>query len=188
MAVNVEELKSRLRYDADTGLIFWKEGERRAGRQAFTYVSARGYCVTTFRGKEGETTLAAHRVAWALHYGEFPSGQIDHINGIRTDNRISNLRDVVNAENAKNLAMKSSNTSGVTGVYLHKQTGKWCAQINAFGKTIGLGLFTQKNEAIIARKAAERVLNYHPNHGRAGPDTDYIDVTRDMIARREAAE
>ena len=81
--------------------------------------------------------------------------------------RSANLRDVTNAENARNMAMSSLNSSGVSGVYLHRQTGKWCAQIRAFGKTIGLGLFSDKADAIIARKAAERVLNYHPNHGRS---------------------
>lgn len=167
MMPSIEELKARLKYDPQTGLIFWKKGQVRAGNRAFTYVSKRGYHVTTFRHESGVTTLAAHRVAWALHYGEWPSGQIDHINGNRLDNRRINLRDVTNAENAKNSAMRPSNTSGVNGVYLHKQTGKWCAQISAFGKTVGLGLFSSKGDAVIARKAAERVLGYSPRHGKA---------------------
>lgn len=176
MSACVSELESRLRYDPETGFIYWREGERRAGNRAFTYKSKRGYLVTTFRGRDGETTLSAHRVAWALHYGEWPSGQIDHINGDRTDNRIVNLRDVVNAENAKNSAMNSNNTSGVNGVYLHRQTGKWCAQINAFGKTVGLGLFKEMADAIIARKAAERVLGYSKNHGRKAATQDKLGV------------
>lgn len=179
MTVSISELKSRLRYEPDTGGIFWIKGNR-AGRQAFTYVSKRGYCVSSYRHEGGCTTLSAHRVAWALYHGEWPSGQIDHINGNRLDNRLANLRDVVNAENARNSAMTSRNTSGVNGVYLHKQTGKWCAQISAFGKTVGLGLFTEKRDAVIARKAAERVLGYHPNHGRAPLRT------QDMIERMEA--
>ena len=176
--ISAEEVRERFNYCQDSGLIFWANG-RRKGKQAFTYKSKRGYHVTTFRGKDGETTLAAHRVAWLLHYGEWPSGHIDHVNGNRLDNRILNLRDVVNAENARNAAMTSRNTSGVNGVYLHKQTGKWCAQISAFGKNVGLGLFTEKRDAVIARKAAERVLGYHPNHGR-NP------ITQDMIEAREA--
>jgi hypothetical protein len=170
MDVTIEELKSRLQYDAETGLIFWKAGNRRAGKEAFTTVSVRGYKATTFRSLHGSvTTLAAHRAAWAIHYGEFPSGSIDHINGNKLDNRIANLRDVTSAENARNSAMSRANKSGVTGVYLHKQTGKWCAQISAFGKHVGLGLFSTQSDAIIARKAAERVLGYHQNHGRQNP-------------------
>jgi len=176
LTVSILELKSRLRCEPETGCIFWIKGNR-TGEQAFTYLGKRGYHVSTFRHEGGCTTLAAHRVAWALYHGEWPSGQIDHINGNRTDNRLSNLRDVVNAENAKNMAMKRNNTSGVNGVYLHRQTGKWCAQINAFGKAVGLGLFTEKRDAVIARKAAERVLGYAPGHGRR---------TQDMIEAREA--
>lgn len=179
MTVSIEELNARLEYEPHTGFIRWKDGQRRAGQRAFSHVSKRGYYVSTFRHEGGCTTLSAHRVAWALSKGEWPSGQIDHINGNRLDNRLVNLRDVVNAENAKNMAMKSNNTSGVNGVYLHKQTGKWCAQINAFGKTIGLGLFSQIEEAVIARKAAERVLGYAPRHGQ--PDHHFIAATQDKV-------
>ena len=161
-----EILKKRLRLDPETGFIFWREGERNAGKRAFTYVSKRGYHASTFRHDGKATTLSAHRVAWVLWHGDYPTGQIDHINGNRLDNSPENLRDVVNAENAKNMAMKANNMSGVTGVYRHNMTGKWCAQINAFGKTVGLGLFTSKRDAVIARKAAERVLGYSPRHGR----------------------
>jgi len=176
LSVSISEIKSRLKYEPDTGHVFWIKGPR-SGKQAFTYTSKKGYYVSTFRHEGGCTTLAAHRVAWALYHGEWPSGQIDHIDGNKLNNRLVNLRDVVNAENAKNMAMKSNNTSGVNGVYLHKQTGKWCAQINAFGKTIGLGLFPKIEEAVIARKAAERVLGYSPTHGRR---------TQDMIEQMEA--
>ena len=160
-------LRQILEYDPDTGLLHWKAGHIRAGKQAFTYKNKRGYLCSNVRFGGVPQTLSAHRVAWALHHGAYPSGQIDHINGVRTDNRISNLRDITHAENAMNKAMSPLNTSGVNGVYYHAQTGKWCAQISAFGKKIGLGLFESKENAVIARKAAERVVGYHPNHGRA---------------------
>jgi hypothetical protein len=166
LTVPVDIIKSRLRYDPETGFIYWRDGKN-AGKRAFAHIGKRGYFVSTFRWDGKNTTLSGHRVAWCLAKGAWPSGQIDHINGDRLDNRIANLRDVVSAENARNTAIGKANTSGVIGVYLHKQTGKWCAQINAFGRTVGLGLFREKSDAIIARKAAERVLGYHPNHGRA---------------------
>ncbi|NDK37109.1 HNH endonuclease signature motif containing protein [Rhodovulum sulfidophilum] len=175
MTVPVQVLRERLSYDAGTGLLFWRMranaipgwNTKYAGKQAFTHISKHGYCVTNLRVGGRSVTISAHRAAWAIHYGEWPSGQIDHVNGVRTDNRLVNLRDVVNAENAMNMAMKANNTSGVNGVYRHRQTGKWCAQISAFGKTVGLGLFAEKEHALIARKAAERALGYHPNHGRS---------------------
>tara|TARA_R110000803_G_scaffold51177_1_gene105931 strand:+ start:686 stop:1198 length:513 start_codon:yes stop_codon:yes gene_type:complete len=163
--IDKDEIINRFSYNKKTGIIYWTNG-RRAGKEAFTYTSKRGYRATTFRGVTFETTLSAHRVAWLLHTGEWPSGQIDHINGDKVDNRILNLRDVVNAENARNCCLRSTNKSGVPGVYVHSQTGKWTAQINAFGKTVGLGCFGSKSDAIIARKSAERVLGYHKNHGR----------------------
>lgn len=166
MTLTPTYLAKRFEYDPNTGHIFWRDGERRAGKRAFTYKSARGYLVTTIRHPDGGTTLTAHRAAWALHHGEFPTGNIDHINGNRTDNRIINLRDVTNAENARNAALGKNNTSGVVGVYRHSQTGKWVSQINAFGRTVCLGSFTDFSDAVIARKAAERVLSYHENHGR----------------------
>lgn len=162
-----DELRSRLRYEPETGLLYWRDGEKFAGRRAFVAVTKRGYHATTFRPRAGkQTSLSAHRVAWAIYHGEWPSGQIDHINGDKLDNRILNLRDVSNAVNAKNMALKSNNKSGVPGVFRHSQTGKWSAQINNGEKTIGLGCFDSFGDAVIARKAAERALGYHQNHGR----------------------
>lgn len=176
VSFSIQDLRDRLMYCPNSGVFTWRNREdaskswnaRFSGKEAFTYQNKRGYKTTNIRFEScgNPVPLLAHRVAWALIYNEWPSGQIDHINGDKADNRICNLRDVVNAENAKNMALKSSNKTGVSGVYLHKQTGKWCAQINAFGKTVGLGLFEKKGDAVIARKAAERVLGYHENHGR----------------------
>ncbi len=166
MPIELEDLKDRLTYDPDTGLLHWREGHHLAGREAFTYTSTRGYKTTNLTVRGSKLGITAHRAAWALHHDRMPNGQIDHINGDRLDNRIVNLREVTNAENAKNSCIGSKNTSGVLGVYRHSQTGKWTAQINAFGKTIGLGCFSEFSDAVIARKAAERVLGYHPNHGR----------------------
>ena len=170
----LDEVKRRLRYEPQTGLIFWRDGNLRAGKQAFTYKNKRGYFSSTFRHSSGTTSLSAHRVAWALHFSQWPTGQIDHINGDRSDNRIENLRDVINAENAKNMSLSKSNSSGVCGVYRHSQTKKWTAQINVNGRAIGLGCFDLFSEAVIARKAAERVLGYHENHGKR--------QTNDMLA------
>lgn len=107
----------------------------------------------------------AHRVAWAIYYGEWPSGQIDHINGIRDDNRISNLRDVTLAENSRNKRMHKNNKSGVIGVSWYPSTKKWAADIGIDGKRTRLGYFASIEEAAAARKAAERKHGFHANHG-----------------------
>ncbi|MCA0846099.1 HNH endonuclease signature motif containing protein [Salipiger thiooxidans] len=94
--MNVDLLKRRLAYDPSTGVLSWRDGPR-AGRQAGT-ISSGGYVVIFLEKKR----IKAHRAAWAIHYGAAPKDQIDHINRVKTDNRISNLRDVTNTENQKN--------------------------------------------------------------------------------------
>lgn len=101
----------------------------------------------------GESYLA-HRVIWCLHHGRWPIEQIDHINGIRHDNRIENLRECTVAENRLNV-QKANNDSGVVGVTWAKKEGNWRASIKVNGKGINLGHFTDLNEAIACRRAAE---------------------------------
>jgi len=103
---------------------------------------------------------------WALAYRAWPSKQIDHINGNRTDNSLQNLRLVSNSDNHKNQKMPSTNTSGIVGVRVDKRTGAWVSDIFDAGKRIYVGTFSTKEEAVAARKEAERRLGYHANHGR----------------------
>jgi len=120
-------------------------------------------------GYRGGTVLSrpqfAHRVIFAMANGWWPSGQIDHINGIRHDNRAINLRDVSRSENMKNAASRK-NTSGVMGVYWDSGRSKWAAHIAAPGVKRSLGRFDNIEDAIIARKMAEIQYGFHENHGR----------------------
>ena len=176
-----ELLRKILRYDPETGELFWlnrtpdmfqdqRYGAHRkcaawkskfAGKEAFTAYK-NGYK----HGAVFNKTYKAHRVIWAIVYDEWPSSQIDHINGIRDDNRITNLRAVSHAENARNQKRRTDNTTGVCGVGFYKATGKWNAQIHANGKSIHLGYFNSFDDAVIARKEAEMKHGYHENHGR----------------------
>ena len=106
-----------------------------------------------------------HRIIWVWWHGEMPKN-IDHINGIPSDNRIENLRSVTNAENHKNLSIRTDNTSGTIGVFWNKASKKWLAQISIKGKNTHLGCFSDKNKAIKTRKQAEIDYGYHENHGK----------------------
>jgi len=108
----------------------------------------------------------AHRLAWFWFYGVMPDGEIDHINGDRTNNRGSNLRSVGRKENTKNKRMHGQNTSGVMGVS-KTASGKWRVYIGVSGRQINLGVYEDFEVACLVRKEAEHKYNFHPNHGKA---------------------
>ena len=175
-----ETLRKLLSYDPDTGLLTWKRrpiemfatdragkmwNTRFCGKPAFTADHNAGYR----QGRIFKKAYLAHRVAYAIHHGAWPANQIDHINGDRSDNHISNLRDVTNAENSRNAAIPTSNTSGHMGITRYSGAGKWRAQVCYHGKNRHIGYFTDIEDAIAARAAAEVKYGYHPNHGRQQP-------------------
>jgi hypothetical protein len=135
----------------------------RLGSRAFGTRCKIGYRRGCFQGRE----YYAHRVAWALHTGAWPKGEIDHINGDKADNRIANLREVTKVENSRNMPLPANNTSGHIGVAWSKSDKRWTAYIKVGGRRRYLGNFLEKDDAIAARKAAEVRFGFHPNHGRA---------------------
>ena len=167
-----DTLRNRLRYDPETGNLYWIPDQCRpeqsegwwVGKQA-GYVDRTGYRRLSLSGKK----YLAHRIAWAIHYGSWPINEIDHINGNKLDNRIVNLRNVSRADNNRNLPRRKSNTSGVTGVRRVK-LGKWRAMIKIDGKHHLLGSFVNFEDAVAARKAAEVEYGFHHNHGREARD------------------
>jgi hypothetical protein len=174
--ISIESLQQLLRYDPETGLLMWlfrprsmfdrddtfgMWNTRFAGKPAFTAINNGGY----HTGRIHKISYKAHRVVWALHHGAWPKDQIDHINGVRTDNRIINLRGVVQAENKKNQKVHDTNISGHTGVRWFTQKSKWEAYINVNRKKVYLGLFDTLRDAVAARAAANIHYGFHPNHG-----------------------
>ena len=154
-----ERLKAVLYYDEFTGVFtrklnwgkFYQQGDT-AG--SITYY---GYFVISVDGVE----YLSHRLAWLYVHGSWPNKHIDHINGIRTDNFISNLRDVsptINLQNRRN--RQRNNQSGALGVCWHKDSKKWRACIRFDGRQKSLGYFQTVADASEARKAAE--LIYYP--------------------------
>ena len=110
-------------------------------------------------------TFYVHRAIWQFVNGPIPDGfHVDHINHVRTDNRIENLRAIPVHLNAKNRAVNSRNKTGITGVHL-TVNGTYEAQIADQYRRIHLGKFKTLEEAVLARKNAEKNLGYHPNHG-----------------------
>lgn len=174
-----DTLLSLLRFDREPGKLFWRErkpemfpsgsgrqnnscaiwNSRYAGTEAAA-LTRHGYLRMSILGK----TVLAHRVVWAIEHGEWPNGHIDHINGIRTDNRVENLRVVSVQENNKNTSRARKNSTGACGVYRFR--GKFRAQIGSRGKQIHLGCFNTLEDAVAARRKAERDLGFHANHGR----------------------
>jgi len=175
--LDIDFLQECLTYEASTGFLFWK----RRPLEHFANANACGVWNSKHAGNRAgspnmkrrwSTKINAalyqnHRIAWALYYGCWPDDQIDHINGNPEDNRIVNLRVVTNAENQRNVARKKTNKSGVTGVCWHKRGKVWQVNIRGDGRFIYLGSFRNLDDAIAARKAAERQYGYHENHGRA---------------------
>ena len=98
--------------------------------------------------------LLAHRVAWAIYYGKWPEKQIDHINHIKSDNRINNLRQADHSQNGCNRGLQSNNRSGVPGVHWSSQKEKWFAKIKLNGKSKHLGVFADIEDAANAVKKA----------------------------------
>jgi hypothetical protein len=146
----IHDIRKNLSYDPATGVLTRiKSGKRVASCK-------NGY----IRFRIINQIVMAHRIAWALHYGELPPPdmEIDHINGIRQDNRIVNLRLVSMRQNMRNKTQYRNNTHGYPGIVFEagsRRVKQWRAQIQVDGKLMKLGSYMCKTAAIFARKRAE---------------------------------
>jgi hypothetical protein len=168
------QVRRALDYDPETGVFRWKErtpdmfedGKRSTGwrcKNWNSYFSGRyagticqeGYLrITLYR-----RVYLAHRLAWLIMTGEWPTHHIDHIDGDRSNNKFSNLRVATHAENLRNRGANSNNTSGHKGVYWHKRARKWAASIKSDHGYSHLGLFNDKESAANAYAEAARELH-----------------------------
>lgn len=142
--IPIEVIRHWFVYEPDTGLIRWrvkpKGTPRNAGDVAGNRDKQRGYIQIRLLGKK----VYGHRMAWALHYGEWPQNEVDHINLNRSDNRIANLRAVTHQQNMLNLPKKASQV-GLTGVYRTKSG--FMAQTNFSGRRYYIGHYKTAAEA-----------------------------------------
>lgn len=170
-----EVLRQLLRYEPETGKLFWKErsadqmnctdprgaewaanqwNSRNAGKEAFTASDPAGYR----HGKISGIKYQAHRIIWKLVYGVDPD-IIDHANRVTDDNRIANLRDCTAADNSRNYP-KPNNSSQFRGVCWVKRDRAWAARISdGNGGKISLGNHADEVSAAQAYDRAARELH-----------------------------
>jgi len=158
-----DHLKELLYYNKQFGIFVRKKSMYRYKKGDIAgWLNNSGYIQIGIAGSQP----LAHRLAFLYMTGSMPNDEVDHINGVRTDNRWPNLREATKHQNQKNSKINTLNTSGVMGVYLNKRSKKWNVQISVNGQYIYLGSFLDWFEAVCARKSAELKHNFHPNHGR----------------------
>mgnify|MGYP000028093486 CR=1 FL=1 len=171
--ITAPELRQILTYDPITGVFKRRnDPESKVGR-----IATKGYRQIMVSGKR----YMAHRLAWLYIHGVWPDGQIDHINQVKDDNRIENLRVVTNKQNGENVSMFSHNTSGAKGVRF--RSGSWLAEIRHHKKTQHLGSFETLEDAKAARAMAESILFTH------SPGTQKIThIGGDALSMRHSIE
>lgn len=173
--ITAEYLRECLDYDPLTGDFIWRarpvhhfKDESYQARWNSRYaggttgiIGSNGYLRITINNKKHYS----HRLAWMITKGEWPQ-HVDHIDGCRTNNRLSNLRSVTRSENQRNQKLRSGTSSGHLGVIVDRRTGKFIAQIKVCDKRVYLGVFADLSEAIKAREEANGKYGFHANHGR----------------------
>ena len=163
-----ERLKELFHYDPETGVFTRLVGQCGAPTGVLkNKPTKQGY----LRIQVDKKRYPLHQLAWLYIYGRFPFRLMDHINHDKVDNRITNLREVTSQENQKNRSKPTTNKSGFIGVLKDKHKEKWRAQIVSNGKSIYLGTFKNKEDAIAAREAANIKYGFHDNHGKELFDT-----------------
>lgn len=168
-------IRQLMDYDPLTGICVWKTrtpdiqpderlrnswNSQFAGKQVGFINKKTGYMQTAIRCK----MYQLHRLIWVHVYGKEPDN-IDHINSVRHDNRLVNLRSVTREVNNRNAKRRHDNPSGVTGIKLNK-SGTWLVRIRINKKLIVAGCFADFDEAVKVRLALEVEHGFHSKHGK----------------------
>jgi hypothetical protein len=146
--LSAERAREMLNYDPETGVFLAARDShtRSAGDPAGT-TRHDGYVRVRVDGVQ----YLAHRLAWLIVLGEWPSGILDHINGNPADNRISNLRQANYSQNSANAKRNRRNKSGQRGVHYCKARRRWLATMTLNGRYVHIGSFLTQQEAVKAR-------------------------------------
>jgi len=150
--ITYEELHNKFFYDYINGLLIDKKTHMPVGS-----LTRQGYLRTQINNK----TYAIHRIIYCMNHGYFPENEIDHVNRIKADNRIENLREVSHSCNLRNSKTPNSNKTGIKGVHWVKCDQIWRSTIGINSKTIFVGNFNFFVNAVKARIYAEKIFNFY---------------------------
>ncbi len=164
--MNKDIVRKYFDYDEEAGNLIYKEKLNSSSRVKIGSVAGSknnpsGYVNIKFNKK----MYKAHRLIWLWVFGEFPDEGIDHINHIKNDNRLCNLRPANQSVNNKNKAKQKNNTSGQTGVYVDKEYGGWFVLITADKQRNYLGRYQDYELACFVACEAYNHYGFHKSHG-----------------------
>lgn len=160
--LTAERLRALLQYSSETGEFTWLTDRNNRNRRGAVAgrVSQLGYVQIGIDGAR----YSAHRLAYLFVYGEWPAGDLDHIDQNKLNNRIANLRVASKCENQQNRPIHKNNKSGFKGVFWHTQSGKWAARIGVNGKQRHIGVFDDPEVAYKAYcESAARFHTHNPD-------------------------
>ena len=150
-------------FEYKDGELYWKENPKYHSKkgQKVGYQTKKGYVKLGLH----KVHYYVHRIIYLMHHKVCPA-QIDHIDNNKANNRIENLREATTQQNSCNEKLRSTNTSGVKGVYFNKRKQQWHARVSHFYKEIHVGYFKTLEEAekAVKEKRAE-IHKEFANHG-----------------------
>lgn len=154
-----ESLLKQVAYDPVTSTFTWTARKPGVVKGKFGWLGNEGYPMVKINGE----THSVHCLVWLVETGEYPDLEVDHINGIRHDNRFSNLRLLTKSDNIRNQrkAQKRNKSTGVLGVSYNIKRNKFSAQITVDSRKIWLGRYDTLAEAQKVYVEAKR--KYHPS-------------------------
>jgi hypothetical protein len=157
LKIDIDKLRERIAYDKTKGLFMYLKPSNSATKGWWEgTVSAQGYCRLHFGGRG----IQAHNVAWMLTYGKITEGlEVDHIDGDRTNNKISNLRLATRSQNLYNRPNLRGDTSIGKGVSIHRKTGLWRVRLNVNKEQMNFGYYRDLELAELV--AQEAISKYH---------------------------
>lgn len=159
-----EQVRGLFSYDPDSGVLRWKKPRYGPDRSVAGVRHSGGYLSVGINYQH----YLVHRVIWLYVHGEHPP-EIDHLNGIRNDNRLVNLRACPRTQNQQNAKLRKDNQAGIPGVNYNARVSRWQVRIQHDNVRYFIGLFERLEDAVAARKAAQETLKFGPNCGAKHP-------------------